>query len=134
MHAHPSHQRRSCAGCLLHHPLTVGLTVVALILWLGQLVHAGIALAAGQPPDLLAVILATLLLVLAQLGPRLAPRLWQRWMQRPAPPLEIPAPSNVSLARNRPPAKAAETPAQARDTRALHSAGGADHSGNTRVR
>jgi hypothetical protein len=83
----PSRRRggvRGCAGCLLHHPLTVGLTFVALILWLGQLVRAGIALAAGQPPDLLAVILTTLLLILAQLGPRLAPRLWRRWRTIPA--------------------------------------------------
>ena len=74
---------RGCAGCLLHHPLTVGLTFVALILWLNQLVRGAIALAAAQPPDLLAVVLTTLLLILAQLGPRLAPRLWRRWMPRP---------------------------------------------------
>lgn len=80
---------RGCAGCVFHHPLTVALTGVALILWLGQLVHAGIALAAGQPPDLLAVVLATLLLVLAQLGPRLARQFWLRWRQRPASPMEI---------------------------------------------
>jgi hypothetical protein len=56
MHAHLPRRRRSCAGCLFHHPLTVGLTFVAVILWLGQFVQAGIALAAGQPPDLLAMI------------------------------------------------------------------------------
>jgi hypothetical protein len=75
MHLHAPRRRgclRGCAGCLVHHPLTVGLTFVALILWLNQLVRAGIALAAGQPPDLLAVVLTTLLLILAQLGPRLA--------------------------------------------------------------
>jgi len=74
---------RGCAGCLFHNPLTIALTGMALILWIGQVMQAAIALAANRPPNLLAVILTTLLLILAQRGPRLAPRLWHRWRWSP---------------------------------------------------
>ncbi len=93
MKTHPHPQRRGCIGgcmgCLWHHPITIVLTFTALIFWLAELVNLSIFLVAGQRPNVLGVLLTSLLVLMAQLVPRLVgrfgPQLWRGVRGRLAP-------------------------------------------------
>jgi hypothetical protein len=79
-------------GCLWHHPITVLLTGIALIFWLAELVNLSIYLLAGQRPNLVSIMLTSLLVLMAQLTPRLVsrfgPPLWRAFVARRAAPLD----------------------------------------------
>jgi hypothetical protein len=80
---------RGCMGCLWHHPVTVLLTGIALIFWLAELVNLSIYLLAGQRPNLVSIMLTSLLVLMAQLTPRLVsrfgPPLWRALVARLTP-------------------------------------------------
>jgi len=64
-------RRRGCWGCVLHHPLTVLLTLVSGFWWCMEALPVGITVLVGKTPDLTLLILASCAIGAAQLGPRL---------------------------------------------------------------
>lgn len=75
---------RGCAGCLLHHPITLLATFFAFVLWLPHLVHVTLYIAAGTEPDPWPLVWTTLLLVAAQLIPRITPMLYRAYLAQRA--------------------------------------------------
>jgi hypothetical protein len=67
----PGHRQRGCWGCMLHHPLTVLLTLLAVFWWCVEALPVGITILVGKTPDLTSLALASFAIGAAQFGPRL---------------------------------------------------------------